>query len=615
MNPSFLAPVVGNSVPDLGATAQVTSSANVYLTQSSPGYQNIVISVAGQSVFLPPAYSTVPGPGSYTIKNSGSYPFGVRDATGVLLTAISPSGSAVFALDNSTNWSYTGNGLQPGIVTVDVTLTTSFSNTILAPYVVFDSNTSVHFLANTSSGFTAIVVDNISKNISTPVTVAATFGPPVAAFKVSATTLIVFYPVDTLNHQAVVLTLTGSSPSYSISVGTPQTLTVGTGMTAWGGENSISQPRIAQLSPTLYLASFVTGVNTSVAAISVSGVTVTIGAIANIITANSVADTTTCYPISATTGLVTYLVSAGTPNIFSVVISVSGVTCTVGTPASVPGTNNVTYAPATCQLTPTKYLILVNAATTSAIINAITVAGTVVTVGAGFTLETGISGFNNAVTDYGPGYSQGGATRFNPKLSPISTTTAFIWYMDNAGISRGAILTESSGTVSSGSILYNSISSNPSTDNQAGIFLPPGTSEFIAIKQDGFAASNEYKHRLIAHKISGSTVTFGQTTQLSTLNSRPLVQTQVAVRMSSGYYVLGLSPSDGPAQTLSIFSSNGDVFGVRGNIDIPGLTGYTFGVAKPSSNRLVLIGSTRFSGTPAVLGTTGPRILMVELSQ
>lgn len=616
MNPSFLAPTVGNSVPDLGATGQITSSANVYLAPSSLGYQNIVITVAGQSVFLPPAYATVPGPSSYTIKNSGGYPFGVRDSSGVLITAISPSGAATFFLDNVTNWSYTGTGIQPGLVTVDVAAGNPFTNTIPVPYVTFDSNTSVHFLNLTTGGFSAFVADNISKTFSTAVSVSATLGPPVAAFKISSTTLIVFYQQDANNHLAVVLTLTGIPGSYSISVGTPATLTVVGGMNSWGGETSLSQPHIAQLTPTLYVASFVPGANnTSVAAISVSGTTVTIGAIANIITANSVSDTTTCYPISATTALVIYNVSTGTPNIFAVVISVSGTTCTVGTPASIPGTNDATNTTASCQLTPTKFLTLVNNSTTSAIINAITVTGTTVSVGASFTLETGISGFNNAVTTYGPGYNQGGATRFNPKLFPISTTTAFIWYMDNGNNSRCAILTENSGTVTGGTILYRSISAVGFADNQGGLMLPPGTSEFIAIKQDGFAAANVYTHRLICHKISGSTITVGQTTPLPTLNTRPTSQNNVAIRMNSGDYILGLSPSDGPADTISVFRTNGDAFTVRGNIDVPGLIGYTFGAAKPASNRLVLIGSSIFSGNITAASTTSPRVLMVELAQ
>lgn len=616
MNPSFLAPVVGNSVPDLGATTQVNSSGNVYLAPSSLGYQNISISVAGQSVFLPPIYSTVPGESCYTIKNSGGYPFGVRDSTGVLITAISPSGSATFALDNSGNWSFIGTGTQPGLVTVDTTAASTFSNTIAVPNVTFDSNTSVHFLNLAAGGFSAFVADNVAKTFSAPVTVSGTLGPPVAAFRVSATTLIVFYPQDSTNHLAVVLTLTGASPNYSISVGTPQTLTVGSGMTAWGGENSLSQPRIAQLSPTLYVASFVTGTNTSVAAISVSGVTVTIGAIANINTANAVADSTTCYPSSSTTALVIYNASAGTPNLFTVVISVAGTTCTVGAPASIPGTNNATYAAGSCQLSATKFLVLVNGATTSAIINAITVAGAVVTVGASFTLETGVSGFNNPVTTYGPGYSQGGATRFNPKLFPLSASTALIWYLDNAQISRCSVLTESSGTVIGGTILYGSVSSGLVTDSQSGLMLPQGTSEFIGIKQDGNSAGASYLHRLVANKISASTITVGQTTNLNTLSTQVPAQNHVAVRMTSGDYVLGLSPSpNGPAQNLSIFRSNGDVFTSRGNIDVPGLTGYTFGIAKPSANRLVLIGSTFYSGTPSVASVLSPRIFMVELAQ
>lgn len=618
MNPSFLAPSVGNSVPDLGATARTISSTNVYLTPSSLGFQNIAMTVLGQSVFLPPSYANVPGPNTYSIKNSGTYAFGVRDSTGVLLTAISPSGSAIFLLDNSGNWSYTGTALQPGLVTADFTQTASFTNTILAPYVTFDANTSVHCLGIPTGGFNVFVADNIAKTFSTPVNAFAV-SPPVAFFKISSTQFIVFAGTTGTNtHFAATFTLTGSSPNYSVSIAAAATLTVGSAMPAWGGETSLSQPHIAQLSPTLYVAAFVTGANTSVVAISVSGTTTTIGAIANISTANSVSDTVTCYPITATTALVIYNTSVGTPNINAVVISVSGTTCTVNLPTSIPGTNNTSIAASTCQLTATKFLILVNASTTSAIINAITVAGgTAVSVGAGFTLETLITGFNNSTPTgtEGPGYSQSGATRYNPRLFPLSSTTALIWYMDSSQISRCAILTENAGTVTGGTILYRSISASGTSSSESGLFLPPGVSEFISIKQDGNPSGITYKHRLVSHRISGTAITVGQATPVDTLNSQVTIQTHVAARMGSGDYVLGLSGgSVGPAQTLAVFRSNGDAFTLRGSIDVPALVGYNYAVAQPSSNRLVLIGSTLYSGNNDSTGATQPRILNVEFS-
>lgn len=619
MNPSFLAPSVGNSVPDLGATARTISSSNVYLTPSSLGFQNIAMTVLGQSVFLPPSYSNVPGPNTYSIKNSGTYAFGVRDSTGVLITGISPSGSAIFLLDNVGNWSFTGSGLQPGLVTVDSVAPSDLTNIICVPYVTFDSNTSVHFLSNATGGFRTVIADNIAKTLTFPAQTVSFTQQPVAAFKISPTTLIVFNGVaGTATHLASVVTLTGSSPNYSITVAAAATLTVGTSMPAWGGETSLSQPHIAQLSPTLYVAAFVTGTNTSVVAISVSGTTTTIGTIANISTTNAVSDTVTCYPLTSTTALVIYNASAGTPNINAVVISVSGTTCTVNLPTSIPGTNNASIAASSCQLSATKFLCLVNASTTSSIINAITVSGTAVSVGASFTLETGITGFNNSTPTgtEGPGYSQSGSTRYNPRLFPLSATTALIWYMDSGQISRCAILTENAGAVTVGAIVYRSISANTISISESGLFLPPGTSEFLSIKQDGNPTGTTYKHRLISHKITGTNITVGQTTPLDTLNSQVNVQSHVAARMDSGDYVLGLSGSNvGPAQTLSVFRSNGDVVYLRGTIDVPGLIAYTFAVAKPSSNRLVLIGSSTFSGTPTVVGDTAPRVLMVELAQ
>lgn len=617
MNPSFLAPTVGNSVPDLGATGQVTSAINITLNPSSLGYQNIVMTVAGRSVFLPPAYANVPGQKSYTIKNSGAYPFGVRDSSGVLLTTIGPSGSAIFSLDNSINWSFTGTLLQPGLITVESNPGAGFTNTIPVPYVTLDANTSVHFLSLSTGGFSAFVADNIGKVFSTPVLISST-NPIVAAFRVSATSLIVFFgTTGTATHFAAVVTLTGSSPSYSLSAGSAATLTVASSMVAWGGENSLTQPKICQLSSTLYLASFVTGTNTAVAAISVSGAVTTIGSPVNVLVGNSVSDTNTVYPVTATTGLEIHIDTSG--NMLAQVIVVAGVVCTPQAQQSIPGPNNASVAPATCQLNSTKFLILTNAATTSALMWSITVVGgTAVNINGFYTVETGITGFNNVspTGTEGPGYSQSGATRFNPRLFTLTATTALLWYMDSGQISRCMVLTENAGVISIGTLVYRSISANTVNASQSGLFLPAGTSEFISIKQDGNATGVTYFHRLTAHKISGSAISVGQGTPLNTISSQVTSQAHVAVRMSSGDYVLGLSNTPfGPAQNLSVFRSNGDVFTIRGNIDVPALTGYTFGVAQPASNRLVLVGSTIFSGTPTLAGDSSPRIMMVELAQ
>lgn len=622
MNPSFLAPVVGNSVPDLGATGQISSATNIFLTPASLGYQNIVMTAAGQSVFLPPTYATVPGQREYTFRNSGTYSYGVRDSNGVLQAVVGGGGFAVLSLDNNTTWGITGSNLEAGLTTIDTTLGTTFSNTVYAPYVVMDSNTSIHFATFPGlAGFVAYVVDNLGKVVSTPVTVTVTSqAAPRAAFRITPTTAIIFYAAPSgSTHSAVVITLTGSSPNFSVSIGTPASITTGATMNAWGGENSVGIPRITALTTNLYLASFNVSLNASVVAASVSGTTVTFGAIFSAAASGAGIDQTLIYPASSTTGLLIYP-NTGTAAILAVVITVTGVTCTAGTAQTSPSlnANGSGLICSACQLSPTKYLLFTNNVSTVANVNAVTVTGTTVAIGATLTIESGVTGFNTSTaTDaFGPGYIQSGATRYNPHLSPITTATALVWYMDNAGISRCSVLTESGGTVTTGSLLYSSISGGVVGATDSGQILPQGTTEFVSLKEDGNSTGLTYKHRLVAQKISGTTVTAGQSTLIPNLNSQVAMQSHVFLRTTNGDYILGLSQSStvSPAESISVYRSNGDYLAFRGFINVPGLTSYTAATAQASANRLVLIGSPIFSGTTQTPATNSQlRILNVEL--
>lgn len=619
MNPSFLAPSVGNSVPDLAATISVSSAQDIVLTPSSFGLQSITMTALGKSVFLPPVYTNVPGQTKYTVKNNGIYPFGVRDSAGNLLTGIAGGGDAIFSIDNTSNWSFTGNILEPGLITIDNTFSSTFSAAATGVYIPLDTNTSIHF-ASIASGFAAFVVDNLGRVISTPVTVSATASSlPRVAFKISNTSAMLFFSSSTTDNQAVVLTLTGASPSLSLSVGTAQNINTYTlASVGWDGESSILVPKICQLAPTLFLASFfasagtATGVN--VIALSVAGAVITIGAGVQILGAGaSAASSTAAYALTATTGLVLYKASTAAPFAnTAAVVTVTGTTCTVGTPATL--TNCASSQSTPCSslfISPTKVAIADDNNTTQVTTSGVTISGTTATAWTASNIETGLT--TNLIT-----FTAASATRFNPHVWFISaaTTNQFgVWYFDSSGISRVLVVTENAGTLTLGQILYRSISTGATSASGAGMPFQQGTSDFLSMRIEASSVSlGVFKPRACGNRISGTSITAGQSIALESLP----IQAQPAVynyaRLPSGDYLAPSTTQIAVMCTVHVIRSNGDAVTLRGFIKTPTLTSSPNLVPVVSSNRIVLLGNTQEEGTTVAAGTFQLRLLTLEIA-
>jgi len=565
-------------------------------TTLSGGYLYVPVQMAsmGQSVTLPNATTLTVGGPQYVIDNTqGGYPVGIRDNSGTLLMAVAAGGEALVSLkDKSTAagvWTVTGTNLEPGLITLDSTFSNTYQQPILAPFVSLDNNTSIHFAALTA-GFAAYVVDNAGKVVSTPVTVSSTAGEtPAIAFKVSATTAIVFYGAGTTSHKAVVLSLTGSSPSFSISVGTPQSLTatMGSSTSGWDGENFFGAPKVAQLASALYVASYVAGANTNAVAISVSGTTVTIGAPVNIVTSSSVAGTTCTLALTSTTALVLYVRSAAPNSMNAVVVSVSGTTCTAGTPAVQSAYGHSQNPPFVCLVSPTKAIVVLDGNANGISPIALTISGT--TVSWGSTTAIG-SGSGNAA------FTASGATRYNPHLWVLttgSTNTVGLWWLDTGGISCVSVLSETSGTITAGTIYYYTISQTNSGSGY-GVILPQGTTEFVSSFQRQ-ASTAGYSNAISANKISGATITVGGSAAIPQVAVDP--SRLFATRMSTGKYVLyGIQDNNNMMASIPVFASNGDAISYFGAISTPlfaagGATNGMGWVSRAvSSNRLVITG-------------------------
>lgn len=598
------------------STVGATVTNNYTIVGVTPTIWPCATTAIGKSLTAPAVDANTPlGLFAVIDNKNGGYPVGWRDSAGTLIMAVAPGGiGQVYLEANGTaagTWRITGTNLEPGLITIDSTFSSTYASTVLAPFVALDANTSIHFAAITN-GFAAFVVDNTGKVLSTPVTVASGGTRTVrTAFKVSSTSAIVFYDDANNNSWAAVLTLTGSTPSYSLSVGTAAVLTSATQL-PWIVETFSGIPKVAQLSSTLYVASFTDGAggNTSVLAVSVSGATVTIGAVANIITANMVANSTTTYALTATTALVLYKSGVGAPYANNaVVVSVSGTTCTVGTPAALTNVaSSSTGVPSSCQLSATKVLVGDDNNSSGTVrVSAFTVSGTTVTAGTHVVVETGIS------TTFL--YTDSSATRYNPHLFPLSSSTALLWYKDAnpTEISRAVVLSESGGTVTAGTILYRSISGAGQTVADGGAILPQGTTEVCVLRNMTGAPT---RLALETAKISGTTIAQGASAIPASLTNG-YGNLQACARMSTGKYVLhGYNNNSATgANEITVFSSNGDALALYGSVKVPAVVGSNIIGLLPAvaSNRIVLLGATT-NGTTVGASTNQLRILNLEIA-
>jgi hypothetical protein len=590
----------------------VSSAVSFALSYTSNLYQSVAMTTLGKSITEEdatklPVLSDLHNI-TRIIKNDGGYPIGYRDNTGTLITSIAPGGILYASLkDNSTPagvWSVTGTSLEPGLITMDSTFSSTYTSVVLAPYIAIDNNTSIHFV-NLNAGFAAFIVDNAGKVVSTPVTVSATPGEaPVTVFKVDATHIICFYGAGTTTHKAVVITISGVSPALALAVGTAQALAV-TSTAPWSGEDFIGATRVVQLTGTTYLSAYgIPGTGASVVAITVAGTTVTIGTPVayNTDAGNAYAGTVLAIPLTATTALVS-IKSAGTSGDFVSVVTVTGSTCSVGVRTNLNGTVGDNTGPsAFCVLSPTKVLMLNSTGGANTYVVCITITGTTSTA-----VVTSVEAAYAAGSSI---YTANSATRYNPHLFPLTATTALMWYCDGSSVSRALTLTENAGTVTANAKLYASISS--STGIGLGSPTPFNATDFFALVNDLQTAS---KLRLACHKISGTTITVGSAVIADEL---PIFTTPIhysMARLSSGDYIVGLTDSaSAPLVSVLVARTNGDAINKRGSIRMPPLVSGTWPVAAVSSNRIVLIGSTQLNSTTVGASTWQSRLLNVEIA-
>ena len=598
----------------IDSTTSITASTT--LTSASTGYQYIAMTALGSSVTLPDATTVSIGVPKFFLDNTaGGYPVGIRNSAGTLLMSIAPGGTAFVSCQSISTaagvWAITGTNLEPGLITIDTTFSSTYAGTRLLQFVAFDSSKSLHFLA-LSSGFAAVAVDNTTGAVGTPVTVSATASAvPRTAFMITSTTAIVFYSSTTGTLISVVISLSGAT---TLSVGTASSTLTADGA---GVENFSSAPKIAQLAATLYLVSYATATgagSTTVAAFQVSGgTTVTLGLAVNIIAANNVIDSTTTYPLTATTGLVIYQSGAAAPyTVRAVVVSVTNANppvCTVGTPQA-GGTRQIIGPIASCVLSATKVLVTPDTGNTIVGAQAFTISGTTVSAGAVLTVETVAASSELAYVG-----SNMPSTRYNPVLFPLTATTALLSYGINQPVSRVAILTESGGTMTSGGILFNSISSAGSSTGGGGRLFPQGSTEFTSIMGGVAATTANTCLAAVPHKISGTTITSGAPLGVLDIVNGQL-SSQFAARLSSGDLIFGFASEAGSSggSRIQVIKSNGDSINNKGSMSMPNIVLGDYPIPNVASNRIIALGRSGRGSTINANSTFQMRLLNIEIA-
>ena len=595
-----IAPASSGGISSVNAT--VTSSTTISGTGK---LVPIAMTSLGQSVTLPDATTLSLGGPLFVLDNSrGGYAAGVRDNGGNLLFAIAPGGKATMFLQANSvaagTWDFVGTNLEAGLITIDQTLSTTYTpgGYPSQAFVALDSNTSIHLVRLAAGGVAAFICDNTGKVLTTPVAVDSGSTQEVGLFKVSSTSAILFYVAGS-SYKAVVLTVSGSSPSLSLAVGTAATASGN----YWINESPYGVPTIAQLTGTLYVIS--QGGSSNVVAVSVSGSTVTIGTAASSPFTNGVGAAVAVYPVSSTTAMLIATTGTAAPYaITGIVASVSGTTLSFGTAVAISSAYSVAATPPSCQLSSTLFAVMDdNNASGAPRITAASVSGTTITAGSSSAI-TDSSANVNGIT-----YSGQSAYRNTTQhLMPLSATSLLAWYANTStGIENAVVCTLSGTTVNPGTVAYKAIASAASNSAGFGYLMTPGASDFSVIRERT-ANTAGYANEIMTFGINGTAITNGKAMPID-LPTNP--GNFIGNRFSNGTYVIAGSNDTAYASSKAqVWSSNGVDINYKGSVALPEFSTPNNVLTIVGQNRLAMSTTTQY-GSPTA---TQARFINLEVT-
>lgn len=531
-----------------GITTVISTVTSSTTLTGSYKYVPVEMTSEGQSITLPDATTLSVGGPLFNIDNTkGQYSIGIRDKSNKLIMGVMPGGSALISLkDTSTtagSWSVSGELLQPGLTTT-YTATGLAADVALQKYtqVALDNNTFIGIVTPTAGGFAAILIDNLGKTVSSPVAISTrTAANAIAMYKISATSAVLFYNSSSTEISAVVLSISGSSPSLTLSVGSPATIF--TGWLFYSSSGIYFPPPIAQLTATSYVVAGKQNgsYQQTCVAFSISGTSVSVGSNTNLSSsANSgTIEGVSLIPLTSTTALAFYNDNSSTT--YSRVISVSGTTCTFGSQITVGtygrGTYGQPYMPGGFVKVSSTKVIFSDTGSEFPYLRALTISGTTITAGTQANLSSVASG--PFAGWYGLMNNQG--YRYTPILSLISSgTTNYILCnfnetttTDTASSGLLVMASETNGTISFGSVKYGFCSYGVyngwfSQGNSTGL-LRTGVVQYVT------GSNLVLNNNIQAYEISGNTLIAGQTLSINTVSQSTQL---ITVSLGNDKYVI-----------------------------------------------------------------------------
>jgi len=219
--------------PVSGFGGVVAPTGNQTLTKDSAGAQSITPTGYGQAVTLPNATTCNEAALVFSVKNTGPYPYGIKDAGGNYLGWVPPRETVLIGLaDNTTsNGAWQLFGADPAAVTAVTTLASLDLATFDA--ITVDANRTF-LLLGASLALYGMVLDSSTGLFGAPTLIRAPGSAVNFAYAVATATagqVLVASCNSTNALEVVALTLTGTS----IALGTPATATLAGTATQTGG--------------------------------------------------------------------------------------------------------------------------------------------------------------------------------------------------------------------------------------------------------------------------------------------------------------------------------------------------------------------------------------------
>lgn len=520
-----------------GLVLRATVTTATTLTASDGNLVPINMGSAGQSVTLPDATTLADGK-PYLFRNIGSREAGIRSSDGVLIARCGAGKTiSVTLTDNGTaagSWAVEGDGALLPLLRVDRILSSTLTTAVQAS-VALTSEISLHF-GRSAAGLMYVWAQKVTPTGTQDGAIALVTG--------SSADLLW---VQRLSDIKAMIAISGGGTVLNIAVDpstlacTPSSTATATGFGGVRFSSAALFQLACSLSSNLHVAANISGGAVIVQAVDSSGTVPSVGSSVNIV-ASGGQHVLAVYPVTATTAQVIYIDDSGTAgspfSLRTVVVSVSGTTCTVGTSAGINDVIDGSAYPAV-NLTPGSSVVMY-ADANDGDVKAVHLgaSGTTSTAGTPLVVEAGTFGLWNA--------GSMSASRYAPLLYPLNNTQLLATYPGPSGGDpvRHAVITNSAGTLSAGFIVQGLV-----VGLSNGVNLPQRPTGFLIARLPATSSPNG----VFAVEISGSTLTVAGWVEVPESPGALTAQAQTAFGLSGGHYGLFTSStSSGETKQLSL---------------------------------------------------------------